>query len=124
MEKHMISFSQVASKTLSGCALMANRQKVSTDVVITEHPDYVTILAFDFASSTQGEYAVVELAEYPNKYYPCGLSITNVCRQWLGEYQGDIEQANKDLKQSGGCRVRLERVRTNKGNAFVKVTVL
>lgn len=120
----MISFSQVASKTLSGCALMANRQKVSTDVVITEHPDYVTILAFDFASSTQGEYAVVELAEYPNKYYPCGLSITNVCRQWLGEYQGDIEQANKDLKQSGGCRVRLERVRTNKGNAFVKVTVL
>ena len=120
----MISFSQVASKTLAGCQLMANRQKVSTDVVITEHPDYVTVTAFDFASSTQGEYAVVELAEYPGKYYPCGLSITNICRQWIDAYDGDIEQANKDLKQSGGCRLRLERVRTAKGNAFVKVTVL
>ena len=120
----MINFSQTASKTLAGCSLMANRQKVSTDVVITEHPDYITILQFDFATSTQGEYAVVELAEYPNKYYPCGLSITNVCRQWIDAYEGDIEQANKDLKASGGCRVRLERVRTAKGNAFVKVTVL
>ena len=120
----MISFSQVASKTLSGCALMANREKVSTDRVLSEHQDFVTIVQFDFASSTQGEYAVVELAEYPNKYYPCGLSITNVCREWLGAYDGDIEQANKDLKASGGCRIRMERVRTAKGNQFVKVTVL
>ena len=120
----MISFSQVASKTLTGCQLMANREKISTDRVLSEHPDYVTIMQFDFATSTQGEYAVVELAEYPNKYYPCGLSITNICRQWLDAYEGDIEQANKDLKASGGCRVKLERVRTSKGNAFVKVTVL
>ena len=120
----MINFSQTASKTHAGCPLMANREKVSTDRVLSEHPDYVTIMQFDFASSTQGEYAVVELVEYPGKYYPCGLSITNICRQWLDAYQGDIEQANKDLKQSGGCRVKLERVRTAKGNAFVKVTVL
>lgn len=120
----MINFSQTASKTLAGCSLMANRTKVSTDRILTEHQDYVTIMQFDFAASTQGEYAVVELAEYTDKYYPCGLSITNICRQWLDAYQGDIEQANKDLKASGGCRVRLERVRTTKGNAFVKVTVL
>ena len=120
----MISFKQVASKTLAGCQLMANREKVSTDRVLSEHQDFVTITQFDFATSTQGEYAVVELAEYPGKYYPCGLSITNICRQWIDAYQGDIEQANKDLKQSGGCRVKLERVRTAKGNQFVKVTVL
>lgn len=120
----MINFSQVASKTLSGCALMANRKKVSTDVIITEHPEFVTITQFDFATSRQGEFAVVELAEYPNKYYPCGMSITNVCRQWIESYQGDIEQANQDLKASGGCKVKMERVRTNKGNQFVKVTVL
>ena len=120
----MINFSQIASKTISGCMLMANRQKVSTDVVIAEHPDYVTITAFDFATSTQGEFAVVELAEYSNKYYPCGMSITNICRQWVEAYEGDIEQANRDLKQSGGCRIKLERVRTNKGNQFVKVIVL
>ena len=120
----MINFSQVASKTLAGCALMANRQKISTDVLIAEHPDYVTITQFDFATSTQGEFAVVELAEYANRYYPCGMSITNICRQWIESYQGDIEQANKDLKASGGCRVKLERCRTNKGNQFVKVTAL
>lgn len=120
----MINFSQVATKTLAGCALMANRQKVSTDVIIAENPQFVTITQFDFATSTQGEYAVVELAEYPNKYYPCGMSISNICRQWIESYQGDMEQANKDLKASGGCRVRLERCRTNKGNQFVKVTVL
>lgn len=120
----MINFSQTASKALASCVLMVNRTKVSTDVIIAEHPDYVTITAFDFASSTQGEYAVVELDEYPNKYYPCGMSITNVCRQWIESYQGDIDQANKDLKASGGCKVKLERCRTNKGNQFVKVTVL
>lgn len=120
----MINFSQVASKTLAGCALMANRTKVSTDIVITEHPEFVTITAFDFACSTQGEYAVCELAEYPNKYYPCGMSITNICRNWIESYSGDIEQANKDLKASGGCKVKLERVRTGKGNQFVRVTVL
>lgn len=120
----MINFSQIASKTLSSCSLMASGKKVSTDVILAEHPDYITITEFDFARSIQGEYSVVGLAEYPGKYYPCGMSLTNVCREWLESYEGDIEQANKDLKTCGGCRVRLERVRTNKGNAFVKVTVL
>ena len=120
----MINFSQVASKTLTGCALMATRKKISTDVIIAEHPDFVTITQFDFATSRQGEFAVVELAEYPNKYYPCGMSITNICRQWIESYQGDIEQANSDLKAIGGCKVKMERVRTNKGNQFVKITVL
>lgn len=120
----MINFSQIASKTLAGCSLMANREKVSTDIILAEHPDFVTITGFDFAASTQGEFAVVELSEYPKKYYPCGMSITNICRQWIESYQGDIEQANKDLKESGGCKVKLERCRTNKGNQFVRVTVL
>lgn len=120
----MISFQKLASKTIGGCALMMNRTKVSTDRILAEHPDYITILQFDFAASRQGQYAVVELAEYTDKYYPCGMSITNICRDWLVAYEGDIEQANADLKASGGCKVRLERVRTNKGNAFVKVTVL
>ena len=120
----MISFKQVASQTLASCPLMANREKVSTDRILAEHPDYVTITQFDFATSNQGQYAVAELAEYPNKYYPCGMSITNICREWLNAYEGDIEQANADLKESGGCKIRLERVRTTKGNAFVKVTVI
>lgn len=120
----MVNFSQIASKTLSSCSLMTNRQKVTTDVILLEHPQYVTITGFDFAYSIQGEYAVVELAEYTNKYYPCGMSITNICRKWLEAYEGDIELANKDLKQGNGCRVKLERVRTAKGNQFIKVTVL
>ena len=120
----MISFQQIASKTIGGCSLMTNRTKVSTDRILAEHPDFITILQFDFAASTQGQFAVVELAEYTNSYYPCGMSITNICREWVAAYEGDIEQANADLKASGGCKVRLERVRTNKGNAFVKVTVL
>lgn len=120
----MINFSQVASKTLSSCTLMANGQKVSTDVIIAEHPDYVTITQFDFCTSSQGEYAVIGLAEYPGKYCPCGMSITNICRQWVESYEGDIEQANKDLMACGGCRVKLERIRTGKGNQFIKVTVL
>ena len=120
----MISFQQVASKTVGGCAIMTNRTKVSTDRILSEHPDYITILQFDFAASTQGQFAVVELAEYTDKYYPCGMAITNICREWVAAYEGDIEQANADLKASGGCKVRLERVRTSKGNAFVKVTVL
>lgn len=120
----MISFQQVAAKTIGGCSLMTNRTKVSTDRILAEHTDFVTIIQFDFATSNQGQYAVVELAEYPTSYYPCGMSITNICREWVAAYEGDIEQANADLEASGGCKVRLERMRTNKGNAFVKVTVL
>lgn len=118
-------FSKMARKALSGCPLMDGREKVSTEVILAENPDGVTIAQFDFANSTKnGEYAVIVLAEYPDRYYPSGSSITTICQQWIEEYQGDVARANEDLAKAGGCRVRLERVRTAKGNPFIRVTVL
>ena len=120
----MINFQAVASKTISDNLIMAGRTKVSTETIIKENPSHVTIMAFDFAKGSQGSYAVVELLEYPQRYYPCGMCLSNICRGWCDAYEGDIITANNDLKESGGVKVKLERVRTSKGNQFIKVTIL
>lgn len=120
----MINFQAVASKTISDNLIMAGKSKVTTETIIKENPNHVTIMAFDFAKGSQGEFAVVELGEYPQNYYPCGMCLTNICRGWSEAYDGDMTTANKDLRDSGGVKVKLERVRTSKGNQFIKVTIL
>lgn len=120
----MINFKRIASETLANCPLMVGRTKVSTNDILSQHSDFVTIISFDFAKSTQGLYGVCELAEYPNSYYPCGMALTGIFNQWLNLYNGDIELCNSDLRNSNGVKVKLERVRTGKGNQFIKVSVL
>lgn len=120
----MINFKQTASKSLSSCSLMIGREKISTSEILEKNPDFITVEGFDFMNSTQGEYAVVTLSEYPSRYYPGGMSLTNICRSWVDAYEGDIDQANQDLKESGGCRIKLEKIRTQKGNFFVKISIL
>ena len=120
----MVNFSQIANRAIANNPIMEGREKVSTNVIIAEHPDFVTVIGFDFAKGSQGEFAVCLLAEYPNRYYPGGMCVTNICREWITEYQGDIGQCNKDLKDSGGCKMKLEMVRTKANNQFVKVTLV
>ena len=128
----MINFSKIAYTTLSGNSMdnsiMVNRTKLSTDEVINYIEsgfNYVTIIQFDVKTSRQGSrYSVVNFDEFPNHYYCGGKALTNICDQWIEAYQGDIVQANMDLKEAGGCKVKIEKVRTSKGNPFVKVTII
>ena len=127
----MINFSKIAYNTLSGNSMgnsiMSNRTKMSTDDVIqgTNDYNYLTIIQFDVKTSRQGvRYSVVNFAEYTDQYYCGGKALTNICDQWIEAYEGDIVQANLDLKEAGGCKVKFDKVRTSKGNPFVKVTII
>lgn len=125
----MINFSKIAYNTLSGNSMgnsiTSNRTKLSTDDVIKYTIDYLTIIQFDVKTSRQGvRYSVVNFVEYPEHYYCGGQALTNICDQWIEAYEGDIVQANLDLKEAGGCKVKIEKVRTSKGNPFVKVTII
>ena len=127
----MINFSKIAYNTLSGNSMgnsiMSNRSKLSTDDVIQGSINFgfLTIIQFDVKTSRQGvRYSVVNFSEYSDSYYCGGKALTNICDQWIEAYQGDIVQANLDLKESGGCKVKIEKVRTSKGNPFVKFTII
>lgn len=127
----MINFSKIAYNSLSGNSMnnsiTSNHSKLSTDDIIQGTIDYnfLTIIQFDVKTSRQGKrYSVVNFAEYPDHYYCGGQALTNICDKWIEAYEGDIVQANLDLKEAGGCRVKIEKVRTSKGNPFVKVTII
>ena len=85
----------------------------------------MTIIQFDVKTSKQGvRYSVVNFTEFPDHYYCGGQALTNICDKWIEAYEGDLTQANYDLKEAGGCKVKIEKVRTSKGNPFVKVTII
>ena len=128
----MINFSKIAYNSVSGNSMdnsiMYNRTKLSTDEAIGAVEGsfkYLTIIQFDVKTSRQGSrYSVVNFEEFPNHYYCGGKALTDICDQWIEAYQGDIVQANMDLKESGGCKVKIEKVRTSKGNPFIKFTII
>lgn len=125
----MINFSKIACDSLTdnsfGTTIMSNRSKLTTDKIIVDHLDHLTIIQFDVLTSKQGSrYSVVNFVEYPDHYYCGGQSLTNICDQWIEAYEGDLTQANMDLKEAGGCKIKIEKVRTSKGNPFVKVTII
>lgn len=127
----MINFSKIAYKSLSdnsfSTSIMTNRSKLTTDDIIdyVKTFEYLTIIQFDVKTSSQGKrYSVVNFTEFPDNYYCGGQALTNICDKWIEAYEGDLAQANFDLKDAGGCKVKIEKVRTSKGNPFVKVTII
>lgn len=122
----MANFKEIASRELTLSPLMVNRQQKKTDDLIGQE---VTVTEFDFASITDksGEtktYPVLLLKEYPDHYYNGGALLMKLCMAWTGAYDGDIEKASEELKNSGGVRLRFRSTKTKSGNNLTSVDVL
>lgn len=122
----MVNFKEIASRELTLSPLMLNRQQKKTDDLIGQE---VTVTEFDFASinDKSGEtktYPVLLLKEYPDHYYNGGALLMKLCMAWAGAYDGDIEKASEELKNSGGVRLRFRSTKTKSGNNLTSVDVL
>lgn len=125
----MNRFETLAKESFNQCPLMDNREKISTNAIIADNPNGITIDGFDLIvhdDSKTGEevkYCIVTYRESPEYYYLGGQALTQVIEKWIEAYQGDIEHANKDLKEAGGCKLKLELMRTKRGNNYVRVSM-
>lgn len=132
-EKNMaIDFKEAAKQKAEergGCALFEGREVLKNDMVIALYPNGVTIIAAEIFSGVddKGEaydMAAYQIAEDATKACKGGKVLVNIFREWLAQYDGDVDAMNKDLAAFGGVKVKLSKVITNRGKVVTNVEVL
>jgi len=124
----MNKFTQKAQEMTSKSPLLNGKTKYSTDEMIKAYPDGFTIIAFDLieGNNAKGEevsYPIFNIAENETVVYFGGTVLKKICQGWLDMFDGDIEEANNELKKDG-VKVKLSVGRTKKGNNIVNVEIL
>ena len=111
--------------------MIAGLEKIENDLLIAAYPDGFTINGADLINGTDQEtgetkqFCVFTIAEDPTKYASGGMQLTEMVKEWF-ELTGapDGMQLSAALRQEGGVKVKLEKVKTQSGRKFTKVTVL
>lgn len=107
-----MDFRATAKKQTELSELMNGRDKLSTEDLIANTPNGVTIVAVDMIHSSDGDYGVFHLKEYPNNFYCGGLILTKVAKSWISEFDGDVKLCSEELAKSGGVKVKLAQTKT------------
>lgn len=112
-----INFKNFAKSQTVLSDIMESRVKVS------KQDGTIKIVDFDIVSGKNGEaYAVCAINE--GQFINGGFVLTKIFTGIVAEYDGDINQAREDFRESGGLKVKLTRERTRTGNNITKVEVL
>ena len=127
-----INFKEAAKKKAEergGCALFEGKEVLKNDMVIALYPQGVTITAAEIFRGTDDkgvEYdmAAYQIAEDTSKACKGGKVLVKIFQEWLDQYNGDSEAMNNDLKASGGVKVKLSKVITQRGKVVTNVEVL
>lgn len=112
----------LAATTLS--PLMTDRIKLSTDEIISQYPEGITITEFDSITMKDSQYYIATFAEDEKAYINCGQILSKVFDRFVEAFEGDIAGASETLKAQGGLRVKLNKSRTRGGNSITTVTVI
>lgn len=112
-----INFKKFAKSQTVLSDIMESRTKVDkTDGV-------VTIVDFDIVSGKNGEaYAICAINDH--QFINGGFVLTKIFTGIVTEYDGNIDLAREDYRNSGGLKVKLSRERTRTGNNITRVEVL
>lgn len=105
-------------------SLQNNREKISTEELINNFPDGVTVNAFDFATVQDKIFAVVTFKEDDTKYYNGGTVLTKMCVAWAAGFAGDPEAASTALAKAGGVKLKFAEAKTKNGNNVTTITVV
>ena len=119
----MYNFSAKAKECVSGCPLMVNRTKMTTEEISNKYADGVTLVDFDIIVINGERVPVFVTAEEPNAYFYGGTALLNIVNEWLSDYDGDLTKCAEDFRNSDGLRVQLEYKKTRTGKNFVNVIV-
>lgn len=112
-------FTQAAKDALGGSKVMQGRTKVSTEYVIANYPNGVTINEFDLIVKSDGtSYPVFAFAEKPDAYFNGGTLAAKFVNGWVSMYDGDIDAASEALKAAGGAKFILSQKKTRTGKTI------
>ena len=122
-------FAALAKKATTLSEIMEGRDKISTEDIIKNYQDGITINAFDMITTTNdyGEpstFPVLTFAEDDTKFLYGGKALNDICQMWLSNFDGDIETCSKALKSAGGVKIKLATARTKAGKNFTSVEVI
>lgn len=117
-------FYEVAEKALSNSPVLQGREKLTTEQVIRDYPNGITLTAFDILDNGKDGYAVFAFREDDRKFINGGALLTKMALEWVREFNGDIQEASDALGAEGGVRVRLTPKRTKRGNNITSVELL
>ena len=120
----MFNFKEAAIKSTTLSELMNDRVKVSTDEIISQYPNGVTIEEFDFITAGDNQYYIATIKEDSKAYINCGTVLSKVFDAFVTGFDGDIAGASAELKNAGGIKIKLTKTRTRGGNTITTVTVL
>lgn len=117
-------FSVAAKKATTLSPIMEGKERLTVDDVISLYPDYITIDGFDIITSGAESYPVLTFAEDSSKFVFGGAIMNNICHDWAGLCDGDIEEASKQLGLAGGVKIKFEKTRTKAGNNLTKPIII
>ena len=120
----MFNFKAAALKSTTLSELMNDRVKVSTDEIISQYPNGVTIEQFDSVTAGDKQYYIATIKEDSQVYINCGTVLSKVFDAFVAGFDGDVTGASAELKNAGGIKVKLSKTRTHGGNTITTVTVL
>lgn len=109
-------------KALSNSSeVIGDNVKISTDEII-ENGGNITITMVDIINGEDGDYAVMNMKEYPDKYYNGGKQLTDLVKMLVEEF-GTIDDVNTELEKTP-LALHIEVVKTKKKNDFVVVSLV
>lgn len=126
----MNNFSKIAMRETTLSELMVGREKVTTDDVIKNYPEGVTITQFDIIEMYDEKkkenvaFPVFTIKEDDSVCFFGGCIFTKIVNAWLEQYDGDIAGASLDLQECGGVKVRLSSRKTKAGNNLTSVEII
>lgn len=120
----MKNFRDLARKATTLSELMANREKISTEYVIKNFPDGITINEVDVIKTSTATYPVFTFAEDKTMFYCGGIVLAKIVNAWLDEYNGNLGNLNHDLAESGGVKVKLTESKTKDNKNVTTVEVM
>lgn len=122
----MRDFREIAKKETSLSEVMTDRTKVSTDDLIEQYPDGVTITAFDYVQSkkSEGKYPVFNIAEDATVFCNAGTILTRIFDEFVAECNGNVDKASSELRRQGGLKVKLGHGQTKSGDDLITVEII
>ena len=120
----MFNFRESAINSTLLSSLQNNREKITTEELIQQFPDGITVNAFDFATVQDKTFAVVTFNEDDTKYYNGGTVLSKMCVAWAAGFAGDPEAASTALAKSGGVKLKFAEAKTKNGNNVTTITVV
>ena len=120
----MFNFRESAMNSTLLSSLQNNREKISTEDLISMFPGGITVNAFDFATVKDKTFAVVTFLEDDSHYYNGGTVLTKMCVAWAAGFNGDPESASVALGKAGGVKLKFTMSKTKDGNNVTTITVV